>query len=106
MERLKLSPKAQEVTARLVGSKNSERAGYIAAVDPETGEIFLRQNGGRSCQGRTERKKRSEGGILFCSSGLPLCPCPENREVAGLYLSGLFSKSKWLHSQRQPTTFI
>ncbi len=41
MERLKLSPKAKEVTARLVGSKDSEKAGYIAAVDPQTGEVFM-----------------------------------------------------------------
>ena len=41
MERLKLSSEAKEVINRLVDSKDSEKVGYIAAVDPQTGEVFF-----------------------------------------------------------------
>ena len=40
MERLKLSAKAQEIVKRLIDSKDPEKVGNIAAVDPQTGEVF------------------------------------------------------------------
>jgi len=40
MEKLKLSSKAEEVVRRLTNFKDSDKVGYIAAVDPQTGEAF------------------------------------------------------------------
>lgn len=41
MERLRLSNKAKDAIRRLVDSKNSERVGDIAAIDPRSGEIVF-----------------------------------------------------------------
>ncbi len=50
--RLKFSSKAKAVTDRLARSKDSEKAGSIAAVDPQTGEI---------CYGKTVAEAAKEG---------------------------------------------
>ena len=71
MERLKLSPKAQEVTARLVSSKNSERIGYIAAVDPETGEVFYGRTVAEAAKEGRKRKSDPKAVFFFVRVGYP-----------------------------------
>jgi len=71
MERLKLSPKAKEVTARLVGSKDSERAGYIAAVDPQTGEIFYGKTVAEAAKEGRKRKNEPKAVFFFVRVGYP-----------------------------------
>jgi predicted aspartyl protease len=63
MERLELSPKAKEVTSRLVASKDSEQTGYIAAVDPRTGDVFY----GKTIAEATKegRKKKNDPKAIF-----------------------------------------
>jgi hypothetical protein len=71
MGRLKLSPKAQEVTARLVDPKNSERAGYIAAVDPQTGEIFYGKTVAEAAKEGRKRKNDPKAVFFFVRVGYP-----------------------------------
>jgi len=40
MKKWKLSKRAKESIKNLISSKDSEKVGYIAAVDPQTGEVF------------------------------------------------------------------
>jgi predicted aspartyl protease len=52
MNRLRLSRQAEAIVKSLIDSQDSERAGSIAAVDPETGEAFF---------GETEVQAAKEG---------------------------------------------
>jgi hypothetical protein len=40
MNKLRLSKQAEEIVGKLIDSKDSEKVGYIAAIHPETGEVF------------------------------------------------------------------
>jgi len=71
MERLKLSPKAKEVTARLVSSKDSERAGYIAAVDPQTGEISYGKTVAEAAKEGRKSKNDPKAVFFFVRVGYP-----------------------------------
>ena len=71
MERLKLSPRAREVTAKLVSSKDSERAGYIAAVDPQTGEIFYGKTVAEAAKEGRKRKNDLKAVFFFVRVGYP-----------------------------------
>ena len=71
MEKLKLSLKAKEVTNRLVGSKDSEKVGYIAAVDPQTGEAFYGKTVAEAAKEGRKRKKDSKAVFFFVRVGYP-----------------------------------
>jgi hypothetical protein len=44
MSRLKLSQQAKDIVRELVQCKDSNRKGYIAIVDPDTGEVYYGKN--------------------------------------------------------------
>ena len=40
MKKLNLSDKAREVVKKLMGYARADKMGYIAAIDPQTAEVF------------------------------------------------------------------
>jgi hypothetical protein len=75
MEKLKLSRKAKKVTSLLVESKDSEYTGHIAAVDPQTGEVFYGKTIAQAVkEGR--RKKNDPKAVFFLfESAIPRFMC-------------------------------
>ena len=71
MERLKLSSKAEGVVNRLTGSKDSEKAGDIAAVDPQTGEIFYGKTVAAAAKEGRRIKKDPKAIFFFVKVGYP-----------------------------------
>lgn len=93
MERIKLSPKAQEVTARLVSSKNSERTGYIAAVDPETGEIFYGRTVAEAAKEGRKRKNDPKAVFFFVRVGYPSVHVLKTVRLQGSIYQDVFPKA-------------
>jgi predicted aspartyl protease len=71
MEKLKLSRKAKKVTSLLVESKDSEYAGYIAAVDPQTGEAFYGKTIAEAAKEGRKRKNDPKAVFFFVRVGYP-----------------------------------
>ena len=40
MKKINLSEKANEVIKKLIGSVDTDKLGYIAAIEPQTAEVF------------------------------------------------------------------
>jgi len=71
MDRLKLSLKAKEVSGRLTKSKDPEKIGYIAAVDPLTGEVFYGKTIAEAAREGRRSKKDSKAIFFFVRVGSP-----------------------------------
>ncbi|MBI4647458.1 MAG: hypothetical protein HY738_12935 [Bacteroidia bacterium] len=71
MEKLRLSDKANEIVKRLVDSKDSEKIGYIAAIDPQTGEIFLGKSIVEAAKLGRKMKNDSKAIFFFVRVGYP-----------------------------------
>lgn len=69
MERLKLSPKAKEITSKLIHSSDSEKVGYVAAVDPQTGEVFYGKTVAEASKEGRKTKKDSKAVFFFVRVG-------------------------------------
>lgn len=94
MERLKLSPKAKEVTGRLVGSTDSEKAGYIAAVDPLTGEVFYGKTITEAAREGRRSKKDSKAIFFFVRVGSPSVHVLKTVRLQGYIFQDYFPKVK------------
>ena len=68
VERLKLSSQAKEVINRLVDSQDSEKAGHIAAVDPQTGEVFYGKTITEAANEGSKRENDSKAIFFFVKS--------------------------------------
>ncbi len=71
MERLKLSGQAKKIVKRLIASKDSENAGYIAAVDPQTGEIFFGKSVVEAGKEGRRAKNNPKAAFFFVRVGYP-----------------------------------
>ncbi len=71
MEKLKLSPKAEAVTSRLVRAKDSEKTGSIAAVDPQTGEVFYGKTVAEAAKEGRKVKNDPKAAFFFVKVGYP-----------------------------------
>lgn len=71
MEKLKLSPKAEEVVSRLINFKDSDKVGYIAAVDPQTGETFYGKNEVEATKKGRKAKNDPKAVFFFVRVGYP-----------------------------------
>ena len=71
MEKLKLSSKAEEVVKRLVDFKDSDKVGYIAAVDPQTGETFYGKNEVEAAKEGRRAKNDPKAVFFFVRVGYP-----------------------------------
>ena len=69
--RLKLSPQAKAVTDLLVRSEYSEKAGDIAAVDPQTGEIFYGKTVAEAAKEGRKLKSDPKAVFFFVKVGYP-----------------------------------
>lgn len=94
MEKLKLSLKAKEVTNRLVGSKDSEKVGYIAAVDPQTGEAFYGKTVAEAAKEGRKRKKDSKAVFFFVRVGYPSVHVLKTVRLQGYIYQDYFPKVK------------
>jgi hypothetical protein len=71
MERLKLSGKAEEIVKSLIDLKDSERAGSIAAVDPETGETYYGETEVQAAKKGRNAKNNPKAVFFFVRVGYP-----------------------------------
>ena len=71
MEKLKLSPVAEGVVRRLINSKDSDKVGCIAAVDPQTGEIFYGKNEVEAAKEGRRAKNDPKAVFFFVRVGYP-----------------------------------
>ena len=71
MKRLKLSTKAMETVKRLIGSRESEKVGSIAAVDPKTGETFYGKSVVESAKKGRRMKNDPSAVFFFVRVGYP-----------------------------------
>jgi len=93
MERLKLSPKAKEVTARLVDSKDSESVGHIAAVDPQTGEIFYGKTVAEAAKEGRKNKNDPKAVFFFVRVGYPSVHVLKTVRLQGYIYQDFFPKA-------------
>lgn len=101
MDRLKLSPKAKEITARLVGCKDSEKAGYIAAVDPKTGDVFYGKTVAEAAKEGRKRKKDPEAVFFFARVGYPSVHVLKTVRLHGYIYQDYFPKVKGYIQRRR-----
>ncbi len=71
MKRLKLSTKARNIVKKLIGFRESEKAGSIAAVDPKTGETFYGKSVVESAKKGRRMKNDPRAVFFFVRVGYP-----------------------------------
>jgi hypothetical protein len=71
VDRLKLSNQAKRVVESLIESKDSDKAGHIAAVEPDTGEIFYGQSVVEAAKEGRRLKKDPKAVFFFVRVGSP-----------------------------------
>jgi predicted aspartyl protease len=100
MKRLKLSVKAKEIVKRLVDSKESEKAGYIAAVDPQTGEIFYGQSVAEAAKEGRKMKNDPKAVFFFVKVGYPSVHVLKSINLQGYIEQEYFPKIKgYVHNR-------
>ena len=100
MEKLKLSSKAEEVVKRLVDFKDSDKVGYIAAVDPQTGETFYGKNEVEAAKEGRRAKNDPKAVFFFVRVGYPSVHVLKRKHKSTrIYPSTLFSLGKELRSE-------
>jgi hypothetical protein len=92
MDRLKLSSKAKEITSRLIGSKDSEKTGYIAAVDPQTGEVFYGKTVVEAAKEGRKSKKNPKAVFFFVRVGYPSVHVLKTVRLQGYIYQDYFPK--------------
>jgi len=106
VERLKLSPKAKEITAKLAGSKDSEKVGYIAAVDPQTGEVFYGKTVTEAAKEGRKKKKDSKAIFFFVRVGYPSVHVLKTLRLQGYIYQDYFPKVKaYIHDRSLTLVF-
>lgn len=71
MDKLRLSKQAEEIVRKLVDSKDSEKTGYIAAIDPETGEAFYGKTIAEAAKEGRRAKNNPKAVFFFVRVGYP-----------------------------------
>ena len=71
MRKLKLTGQASEIVRNLINSKDSEKVGNIAAVDPQTGEIFYGKNIAQAAKEGRKIKNDNKAVFFFVRVGFP-----------------------------------
>ncbi|MFQ6091355.1 MAG: hypothetical protein ACE5OR_01535 [bacterium] len=94
MERLKLSGQAKETVKRLIGSKDSERVGHIAAVDPQTGEVFYGKNVVEAAKEGRRGKNDPKAVFFFVKVGYPSVHVLKSINLRGYIDQDYFPKVK------------
>jgi hypothetical protein len=100
MERLKLSSQAREIIDRLVDSKDSERVGYIAAVDPQTGEVFYGKTVAEAAKEGRKRQNDSKAIFFFVRVGHPSVHVLKSVNLLGYIDQDYFPKVKGYIQER------
>ncbi len=94
MEPLKLSDQAKEIAKKLIGSKNSDKAGYIAAVDPQTGEVFYGKSVVEAAKEGRRMKNDPKAVFFFIKVGYPLVDVLKSIALQGHIYEDYFPKVK------------
>ena len=71
MGKPKLSSKAQEVVRRLISFEDSDKVGYIAAVDAQTGEAFFGKTVVEAAKKGRKAKNQPKAVFFFVRVGYP-----------------------------------
>lgn len=100
MERLKLSNQAKEIVNRLIGSKDSEKVGYIAAVDPQTGEVYYGKNVVEASKEGRRIKNNPKAVFFFVRVGYPSVDVLKSINLQGYIQQDYFPKIKgYVHNK-------
>ncbi|MEW6102591.1 MAG: hypothetical protein AB1630_02035 [bacterium] len=101
MERLKLSNKAKESIKRLVNSKDSEKMGYIAAIEPQTGEVISYGKSVAEASKEGRRMKNDPKAVFFfVKIGYPAVHVLKSIKLEGYIDQGYFPKVKgYIHNR-------
>lgn len=71
MEKLNLTPQAQETVKKLASVKESDSIGRIAAIDPETGETFYGNSVAEATKKGRQSKNNPQAAFFFVRVGFP-----------------------------------
>jgi len=94
MERLKLSGQAKEITKKLISSKDSDKVGYIAAVDPQTAEVFYGKSVVEAAKQGRKMKNDPKAVFFFVKVGHPSVDVLKNIALQGHIYEDYFPKIK------------
>jgi len=71
MDRLKLSNQAKQIADSLIDLKDSEKTGYIAAIEPNTGEVFYGNTVVEAAKEGRRGKNNPKAVFFFVRVGYP-----------------------------------
>lgn len=71
MDRLKLSNQAKQIADSLIDLKDSEKAGYIVAIEPDTGEVFYGKSVVEAAKEGRRVKNNPNAVFFFVRVGYP-----------------------------------
>jgi hypothetical protein len=84
MDKLHLSQQAEESVRKLIASKDAEKVGYIAAIDPETGEAFYGKTVGEAAKEGRRAKGNPQAVFFFIRVGYPSVHVLKRMTLQGL----------------------
>ena len=94
MGKLKLSGQAKKIVKKLIDSINSEKVGYIAAIDPQTGEIFYGKNVIEAAKEGRRIKNNHKAVFFFVKVGYPSVDVLKSIALQGRIYEDYFPKVK------------
>ncbi|PKP57837.1 MAG: hypothetical protein CVT88_03030 [Candidatus Altiarchaeales archaeon HGW-Altiarchaeales-1] len=94
MKRLKLSTKAEETVKKLIDARESENLGFIAAIDPETGETFYGRSVVESAKKGRMIKNDPRAAFFFVRVGYPSVHVLKAVNLQGYIEQDYFPKMK------------
>lgn len=100
MEKLKLSLKAENVVKKLSKYKNSDKKGFIAAVDPKTGETYYGKSVVEAAKIGRITKNQPKAVFYFVRIGYPSVHILKNINLQGYFTHDNFpTVSGYIHNR-------
>jgi len=90
MQQLKISPKAKKIIDRLIKTKKSKMVGYIAAIDPQTGDHFFGKTITEAAKNGRRVKKNPKAVFFFVRIGSPSVHVLKTVKLQGKILNDYF----------------
>lgn len=94
MNKLILSTQAKKIVKKLVNSRDSEKAGYIAAVDPQSGEVYYGKTVIEAAKEGRKMKNDPKAVFFFVRVGYPSVHVLKSVRLQGYIHQDFFPKVK------------
>jgi hypothetical protein len=100
MGKLKLTSKAEKVVKRLINVRSSGKVGFIAAVDPQTGETFYGKTVVEAAKNGRKAKNNPKAVFFFVRVGYPSVHILKSISLQGYIHQEYFPKIKgYIHQK-------